>query len=129
MSRPLKFTSNKKLQQSVDAYFEDCESNGRPLTISGLAIALDTTRQTLIDYETREEFSDTIKKAKLRIENWTEEQLFTSSKTAGIIFNLTNNFGWSNKLKEKQQVNEWPGFAEMMKEADKVLEEYENAHK
>lgn len=124
MSRPLKFTSKKKLQEHVDAYFRDCKSSGRPLTISGLAIALDTTRQTLLDYEAREEFSDTIKKAKLRIENWTEEQLFTSTRTAGVIFNLTNNFGWSNKLKEQRSATEWPGFAEMMKEADRILKEH-----
>ena len=42
-------------------------------TISGLAVALDTSRQTLINYEEREEFFDTIKRAKQFIESIVEE--------------------------------------------------------
>ncbi len=115
MSRPLKFSSNSQLEKLMESYFKDAEVKGRPLTVSGLALALDTTRETLLDYEEREEFSDTIKRAKLRIENWTEEQLFISPRTAGIIFNLTNNFGWTNKQREKE-CGHGPTFAEMLQQ-------------
>jgi len=68
----------------------------RPFTITGLAVALDTTRETLLDYEDREEYSDTIKKAKQIIHNFTEEKLFGNNAT-GVIFNLKNNYDWKDK--------------------------------
>lgn len=67
----------------------------RPFTVTGLAVHLDTTRETLLDYENKEdrkEFSDTIKKAKQIIENFNEESLHRSTQVAGIIFSLKNNF-------------------------------------
>ena len=52
---------------------------------------------TLLEYAKDKQFSDTIKKAKLRVENYLEKHLITDSTTTGIIFNLKNNFGWSDK--------------------------------
>lgn len=69
----------------------------RPFTITGLALALDTTRETLLDYEGKEEFSYTIKKAKEIIHNYTEEELMKRDKPTGVIFNLKNNYGWRDK--------------------------------
>jgi hypothetical protein len=69
----------------------------RPLTITGLAVALDTYRSVLLDYEEKDEYSNTIKKAKETIQNFVEERLF-GGNVAGPIFNLINNWkGWSNK--------------------------------
>jgi len=67
-----------------------------PYTITGLALALDTSRETLLDYEDRDGFSDTIKKAKLRCEQYNEQMLFSTTPT-GTIFNLKNNYGWKDK--------------------------------
>jgi len=97
VGRPLKFKSAKELQSKIDAYFRDCDKKKKPYTITGLALALDTTRETLLDYEERDEFSDTIKKAKLKCQAYAEEQLFTNRNTAGVIFNMVNNYGWKNK--------------------------------
>jgi len=72
----------------------------RPFTVTGLAIALDTTRDLLLDYEKRPEnaeFSDTIKRAKQRIHNYAEEFLFNGKNVTGAIFNLKNNYGWVDK--------------------------------
>ena len=68
----------------------------KPYTITGLALALGTSRQCLVDYEDREEFFDTIKAAKLRCEQYAEKALFSASPT-GSIFNLKNNYGWKEK--------------------------------
>lgn len=96
--RPLKFQSLEVLQTLVDGYFEDCKRTEEPLTITGLCIALDTNRETLLDYQDKDEFSDAIKLAKLRIENFNEKKLYDKNvPTAGIIFNLTNNYKWQNK--------------------------------
>ena len=48
--------------------------------------------------EIRHGFSDTIKKAKLRIYDATEQQLYRGKPT-GAIFSLKNNYGWEDKTK------------------------------
>lgn len=68
-----------------------------PYTITGLALALDTSRDILIDYEGRGEFSNTIKRAKLRCEQFAEQRLYDGNAPAGPIFNLKNNYGWVDK--------------------------------
>jgi hypothetical protein len=117
--RPLKFQSVEELQKKIDEYFESCDNrtrpyvtkdgdviqvpDPRPYTISGLALALDTTRRTLLDYEQRDdEFSHTIRKAKARIESFVEESLWTPKIAAGVMFNLKNNFGWVDKQEVDQ---------------------------
>lgn len=111
--RPLKFKSVEELQAKIDAYFAACDSHTssyvlktgemiqipdpKPYTITGLAIALDTTRETLLDYGEREEFSDAIRKAKLKCQNCAEESLWKPKIATGVIFNLVNNYGWKNK--------------------------------
>ncbi len=74
----------------------------RPYTVTGLAAFLGTTRQTLLDYESRGEFSDAIKAAKVKIESFAEESLYTNkASVAGTIFSLANNFGWKNKVEQE----------------------------
>lgn len=73
----------------------------RPFTVSGLADALDMSRQSLLNYSEKEEFFDTIIRAKRKCEVYAEEMLFDKSSTNGAKFSLANNFdGW----KEKQEV-------------------------
>lgn len=126
VGRPPKFETVEQLERLIEDYFESCheemwtksyddEGNEtgwipildrhgnirttlvRPYTVSGLAVHLETSRQTLLDYEGKTEFIDTIKRAKDKIENYAEESLFTSKQTAGVIFNLVNNHKWVNK--------------------------------
>jgi len=97
LGRPLKFKTAAGLQKAIDAYFDKCKEEHLPPTITGLALHLDTTRQTLMDYEYRDAFTDTVKKAKLRCENYAEIQLFKGSNVAGVIFNMKNNYGWKDK--------------------------------
>lgn len=68
-------------------------------TITGLGIALDLTRQGLIEYADKDEFSDTIKRAKARVELALEERLYGTSPV-GTIFNLKNNFGWKDQTEQ-----------------------------
>lgn len=101
--RPVKFANLDELQAKIDAYFDSCyetdESGAKkliePLTITGLALALDTTRETLCNYAEKEEFSDTVRRAKLRVENFAEKQLFLAKSATGPIFAL-KNFGWAD---------------------------------
>jgi len=69
-------------------------------TITGLANFLNTSRETLINYEKRDEFFDTIKAAKDRVEEqW--ENLLIGSNATGPIFNLKNNYGWRDKTEQE----------------------------
>lgn len=98
VGRPLKYKDVKTMQKDIDKYFADCDKKKRPYTVSGLAYALDTNRQTLLNYEDNEEFFDTIKRAKAKIELFNEEQLYNKDvSTTGVIFNLKNNYGWKDK--------------------------------
>lgn len=104
IGRPLKFKTVEEMREKIVAYFAECEESKRPLTITGLALALGTDRDTLLDYQTKrgDAFSDTIKNAKLVCQNYAEEELFRKGhQVAGVIFNLKNNYG---RWKEEQEI-------------------------
>ncbi len=102
--RPLKFKTVQELQEKIDAYFDSCweEENGvkkqtRPYTITGLANAIGIDRKTLLEYQERDEFSNTVKEAKRKVAQYVEEYLFMGKNQTGAIFNLKNNFDWKDK--------------------------------
>lgn len=95
--RPKAYTEVEVMQQKIDKYFNDCDRKNEPYTVTGLCLALDICRDTLSEYMKKDEFSDTIKKAKLKVENYLEKRLINDNSTTGIIFNLKNNFGWKDK--------------------------------
>lgn len=123
VGRPLKFQTKEELQEKIDAYYKSCwtqkidmfgnpifekDKNGnktdkpvliqfKPYTITGLAVFLDTSRETLINYQEREEFFDAIKRAKEKCHAFAEESLFVGKNPSGAIFNLKNNYGWKDK--------------------------------
>lgn len=59
-----------------------------PYTITGLAMALKTSRDLLLRYEELDEYYDTITCAKLKIHNFAERLLMTSKNPSGVQFNL-----------------------------------------
>lgn len=124
---PMYKTTNE-MQKKIDAYFKECEGkplcdengkpmldkNGepimlgkRPLTITGLALALGfTSRQALLNYQAKEEFVDTVTRAKAKVEQYAEERLFDKDGANGAKFSLSNNFeGWREKQQIEADVN------------------------
>lgn len=95
----MKFQSPEALQAQVDAYFAERLASDKPISITGLALALDTTRETLCNYGERDEFTDTVRRAKMFVEQFYEERLPFANAT-GPIFAL-KNFGW----KDSQDMN------------------------
>lgn len=93
VGRPPKWNSVEQLQELIDKYFEDYPRE--EWTVTGLALALDTDRITLMRYQEKEEFSNTIKKAKTRVENSYELDLKKNGRV-GAIFAL-KNFGWTDR--------------------------------
>jgi hypothetical protein len=112
--KPLKFKTVKELQDKIEEYFDNCDNrlvhgydnktneqfayiSPEPYTMSGLAYALDLSRQGLLNYKHRGEYLDTIKKARRRVQTDVERRLMEGKATVGAIFNLKNNFGWKDK--------------------------------
>lgn len=118
--RPPTFTNVKEMQILIDKYFKDCEGTvlkdkdenvildkygtpvvlgAKPLTITGLALALGfTSRQALLNYQGKEEYFDTVKRAKLIVEQYAESRLFDKDGANGAKFALANNYkGWAEK--------------------------------
>lgn len=112
-NKPLKFKSPEELQKKIDKYFKDCDKENEPYTITGLCLALDITRHTLMHYEEcfdrdwlkrlddteKAAYMHTVKRAKLKCENYVEKQLldpYSKKNPAGDIFAL-KNYGWTDK--------------------------------
>jgi hypothetical protein len=102
MGRPLKWNSVEEMQDLIDKYFE--ETPMEDWTITNLALALNTTRTGLIDYENKEEFTDTIRKAKTKVEGSYELDLKRNGRI-GTIFAL-KNFGWKDKTEVDATINQ-----------------------
>lgn len=97
--RPLKFKSVAELESKINEYFEDKKTV--PHTVSGLAVWLNCDRKTLTNYEERDRFFPTIKKAKTRIEAEIEQMaLMGTYNPTFSIFNLKNNFNWKDKQED-----------------------------
>ena len=112
MSNKAKFTADD-IENKVNDYFNYCNENNKPFTMSGLALFLDCSRMTLYQYENelikfnniseedKKRIIDTVKRAKRMVEAYQEEQLFLGKSPVGTIFSLKNNFNW----KDTQEIN------------------------
>lgn len=129
--RPPKYKTVAELDKLIDQYFESCWSekldmfgnvvfkkvNGKktdqpvmvqtiPYTFTGLALAIGTTRETLLDYEHKDKFSDSVKRAKSICQQYAEQSLFIGKNPTGAIFNLKNNYkAWKDKTETEHSGN------------------------
>jgi hypothetical protein len=115
--RPLKFNSPEELQKKIKSYFVWCDSRTRikhlvtkdgvqevvesfprPYTVEGLAVYLDTNRQTLLNYTDKDAFFDIIEHARQRIlSNKIEGGLDRTYDSGVAKFMLINNYGFKDK--------------------------------
>ena len=130
VGRPPKYKCKEEIEEKIEAYFKKCEGrvledkNGDPIldkwgkpiivdrevpTITGLALALGfSTRLSLLNYQGKVEFMNTITRAKTMVEAYTEQRLFDRDGSNGAQFSLRNNFkGWNDKQdgNEKEYVH------------------------
>ena len=99
VGRPRAFKSVEEVEEKINAYFNYCEEKEKPYTMSGLAYYLGISRQTLVNYSNQDQFFDTIKKARDRVQMQLEENaLSNKANPTFTIFNLKNNFDWKDKI-------------------------------
>lgn len=99
VGRPRAFKSVEEVEEKINAYFNYCEEKEKPYTMSGLAYYLEVSRQTLVNYSYEDEYFDTIKKARDRVQMQLEENaLSNKANPTFTIFNLKNNFDWKDKI-------------------------------
>jgi len=68
--RPRKIKSPEEFDKLVDAYVQKCQSAEAPITWTGVALALGfTSREAIDEYAKYDGFSDSVKRAKLIVEN------------------------------------------------------------
>lgn len=109
------FKSVDELERYITAYFKGLEyektetvtrhgqkityksKSMRPPTISGLALSLNVSRRTLLNYSKKDEFSHVLARAKNRIAAWNEAALFSRETYKGARFNLVVNFGYGKE--------------------------------
>ena len=98
----LKYKTQEQLQEGIDAYFSKCDEDGRPYTMSGLALSLGIDRVTLINYGKSDLFFTLVKEAKDRVQAQLEENALLGKGNATFtIFNLKNNYGWRDQVEVK----------------------------
>lgn len=73
----------------------------KPYTISGMAAALNMSRETLLQYGKDERFAEIVERAKRFVEQSTEEILLSGQSQKGAAFSLKNNFGWRDTSEVK----------------------------
>jgi len=130
--RPRKFATVEELERLINEYFESCyeevwkegrdkktkKTKWEPVLdrhgniqkrlaqrpcITGLAVALDTTRRTLLDYEEGKydtednKYSHTIKKAKALCEHYAEQGTINGEIPPGAGIFILKNYGWTDK--------------------------------
>lgn len=122
--RPLLFKSVSELQKKIDEYFDRCDrgkvitaiykwepvtyTKPYPYTITWLASWLWTNRQTLINYTNKEEYFDTIKRAKEKVEaNLEENAILWEWNPTSTIFSLKNNFERKDKQEHEHTWSNW----------------------
>ena len=123
VGRPRIIKSVKQFEERANAYFKDCEAKGEPPLLTGLILALGlSSRASLDEYGQRQEFLNSVKKAKLRIEMEYERDL-RSRNPSGPIFAL-KNFGWTDKQDLELSGNvAVKTLADLMMECDDDVEE------
>lgn len=114
VGRPVLYKTKEELQKIIDEYFDWCDNrlvkgfndktgvefayiNPAPYTMSGLSRRLGMSRETLVQYGHKDEFSDAIMCAREKVQEDVEIRLMETRNEKGAIFNLGNNFGWKNK--------------------------------
>ena len=103
--KPPAFNSPEQLETLIKAYLNEEIDNKRIPTITGLALKLWISRQSLLNYENKDEYFDIVKQAKEVILSLTEQKLIQKETfTPWLIFYLKNTF--KDEYKDKVEIDQ-----------------------
>lgn len=126
VGRPPKYKTPEEMQAAIDEYFEAHKpkpmlnedgkvlttAKGSPIielnppTISGLALHLGfSNRTSLYEYEKESEFSDTIKTARSRCEEFIESNGMSGNIPPAVAIFSLKNYGWTDKQEVEHSGN------------------------
>lgn len=144
VGRKPRYKDKEEIEEKINNYFESCKGeilmnkqtgepiltkygqpvivNAKPPTVTGLALALGfTSRQSLLNYQAKKEFMDTITRAKMVVEEYTEGRLFDKDGSNGAKFSLMNNFkGWNDRIITELDQEEQRARIESLKKQSEV---------
>lgn len=101
--RPLLFKTVQELEKKIQAYFDLCKTNEDIPSVCGLAVELDCDRETLSNYEKRDKYFGTVKRAKTRITAIQEQMALKGKLNPTVwIFSAKNNLGYTDKQEIEQ---------------------------
>lgn len=144
VGRPPRYKNKEEIEGKIEDYFKQCKGrllkdergkpyfdkfgnpiiiDQKPPTVTGLALALGfTTRTSLLNYQGKKEFMDTITRAKTKIEAYAEERLFDRDGSNGAQFSLRNNFsGWKDKIPSELDKKEQSARIEQIKAQTEMI--------
>lgn len=96
-----KAVTEKQVRYRTQKYFDDCEKNQLPPTITGLANYLGYNRRDLIKFKNRnKKVNEIVEFAKQFIEEYIEVAMFSGKQMYNrhLMFVLKNNFGWVESI-------------------------------
>jgi DNA-packaging protein gp3 len=99
--RPPKYTDPVVIGKKINDYFDECDKLGKPYTIQSLTYFLGfADMDSFQTYLKKPKFNGTMTRAKMKIQSQRVETLCNgeTKNVRGLMFDLTNNFGWREKL-------------------------------
>lgn len=96
--RPLKFATPEELAQKIQKFFDLVKSGDEAPSVIGLAVYLGTNKQTILNYQEKDEYAQIINAAKERI-----EAMFTAKAYSGdippaiFIFTAKNHYQYEDE--------------------------------
>lgn len=95
--RPRIYENPDDMFAAGEAYIAQQTIEGGPVSVTGLAYALGlSSREALMVYERRPEYTDVVRRLKLACERYYEDYLTSGNNAAGAIFAL-KNMGWRDR--------------------------------
>ena len=96
------FETPELLSKKIDAFFDHCKKEDEHPIVEGLCLWLGTNKQTLLNYEGKEEFADVIENAKLRIANHVMGRAMSGQINPTIaIWVSKNHYGYKDKSEQE----------------------------
>lgn len=98
LGRPNKWKTPEELKEKINSFFDHCKKENEHPIVEGLALWLETNKQTILNYEAKDDYKDVIEDAKLRIANHVMSRAMKGDINPTIaIWVSKNHYGYKDK--------------------------------